>query len=415
MVSLYRTLSPHQAINCSSAHALQALGSRCSPPQKLTRFWSFERWVLLDTEPRQILLVLFIAAIVLFVLSVQNLLFPDEVQIISTAVDLEALHSPPARASPSLPTPPVPSPPATHHETEKDASNSVVFALVMDSEASAKEGAILIKSAIMYSTRPLQFHILCVEVAQLYLESRLRFLTHPLHNIVARFYPLSSPPANESPFEVLPEDVEKVIYSPTNSIFLIDPTHLWEEFDKWDSTVAISAPALLDPKQKSLSSCQTPLVDSSIMLLHLHKLRAARLLSPKTACSDPRSWLDHRMDLYVPLSRDWGVIASAEDECRLPVDGAECTSRAAKRVIPKLVHFRRLQNAGAYRENVTWSRLEPCCGAQRRWKAALDYHVGFEWDWLNRGPSSATVDIQHGGESLSTSASRTPVDTDDVR
>ena len=29
-----------------------------------------------------------------------------------------------------------------------------------------------------------------------------------------------------------------------------------------------------------------------------------------------------------------------------------------------------------------------------RWKAAVDYHVGFKWLWLNRGDANSTVDIQ---------------------
>jgi hypothetical protein len=40
----------------------------------------------------------------------------------------------------------------------------------------------------MYSTRPLHFHIVCDEAARLYLESRLRLLTRPIHRVVVRFY-----------------------------------------------------------------------------------------------------------------------------------------------------------------------------------------------------------------------------------
>jgi hypothetical protein len=43
----------------------------------------------------------------------------------------------------------------------------------------------------MYTTRPLHFHIICDEAAQLYLESRFRLLTRPLHRVVVRFYRLS--------------------------------------------------------------------------------------------------------------------------------------------------------------------------------------------------------------------------------
>jgi hypothetical protein len=30
----------------------------------------------------------------------------------------------------------------------------------------------------------------------------------------------------------------------------------------------------------------------------------------------------------------------------------------------------------------------------KRWKPAVDYHVGFKWLWLNRGRTESPVDIQ---------------------
>ena len=43
----------------------------------------------------------------------------------------------------------------------------------------------------MYTSRPLHFHIVCDAGARIYLESRFRLLTHPVHNITVRFYQLS--------------------------------------------------------------------------------------------------------------------------------------------------------------------------------------------------------------------------------
>jgi hypothetical protein len=40
----------------------------------------------------------------------------------------------------------------------------------------------------MYTTRPVHFHIVCDEAAQLYLESRFRLLTRLVHRVVVRFY-----------------------------------------------------------------------------------------------------------------------------------------------------------------------------------------------------------------------------------
>lgn len=30
----------------------------------------------------------------------------------------------------------------------------------------------------------------------------------------------------------------------------------------------------------------------------------------------------------------------------------------------------------------------------KRWKPAVDYHVGFKWLWLNRGHAESPVDMQ---------------------
>lgn len=43
----------------------------------------------------------------------------------------------------------------------------------------------------MYTTRPLQFHIICDKGAIAYLEPRFRLLTNPLHTTTVRFYPLT--------------------------------------------------------------------------------------------------------------------------------------------------------------------------------------------------------------------------------
>ena len=40
----------------------------------------------------------------------------------------------------------------------------------------------------MYTSRPLEFHILCDDEAVAYLDSRLRLLTHPVHPITVRLY-----------------------------------------------------------------------------------------------------------------------------------------------------------------------------------------------------------------------------------
>jgi hypothetical protein len=49
----------------------------------------------------------------------------------------------------------------------------------------------LVQSAIMYTSRPLEFHIICDDEAIVYLHSRLQLLTHPVHPIAVRLYRLT--------------------------------------------------------------------------------------------------------------------------------------------------------------------------------------------------------------------------------
>ena len=41
-----------------------------------------------------------------------------------------------------------------------------------------------------------------------------------------------------------------------------------------------------------------------------------------------------------------------------------------------------------------WSNPEGRESLVKRWKPAVEYHVGFKWLWLNRGHAESPVDIQ---------------------
>ena len=47
------------------------------------------------------------------------------------------------------------------------------------------------QSILMYSSKPVQFHIICDEGARAYLEKRFRLIERPAHDILVRFYLLS--------------------------------------------------------------------------------------------------------------------------------------------------------------------------------------------------------------------------------
>lgn len=51
-----------------------------------------------------------------------------------------------------------------------------------------------------------------------------------------------------------------------------------------------------------------------------------------------------------------------------------------------------LHNTDVYYTWAGWSNPED--SLTKRWKSAVEYHVGFKWLWLNRGSTDSPVDIQ---------------------
>ncbi|KAI0049683.1 glycosyltransferase family 8 protein [Auriscalpium vulgare] len=255
----------------------------------------------------------------------------------------------------------VTAPAATETVTVARPSGPVKFALVMYYHSSAMEGAVLMKTAIMYTSRPLEFHIICDVSAQEYLESRLKLLTHPVHNVLVRFYRLSpdqmvgrveregaiyTDHAAGTPglmklfiHEILPNDVDKAIFVDTDAFFLTDPALLYDEFAHMNESIAISMPS--HPEQTAPEWHDASKICSCIMLLDLAKLRSMRLMDsilyredttvqalappafealfgpPGTdghyqnvALGDQGYWwaiVSHRTDIFTPLSYDWEV------------------------------------------------------------------------------------------------------------
>ena len=294
----------------------------------------------------------------------------------------------------------------------------------------------------MYTSRPLHFHIICDEAAQTYLESRLRLLTHPLHSVSVRFYQLSFQSMQDRVLregaintdhaagmrmllsrhfssehaankfidlaglmklflhELLPDDVEKAIYVDTDAFFLTDPALLWEEFSQWDSEVSISMPN--HPEQYAPEWHNASRICSCIMLLHLGRLRASRLmdssiyradrsglfppaLSPPTfealfgppgpngqymdvALGDQGYWwaiVSNREDLFKPLIYDWEVSSCLLDMYMTGLGHDDIPEEEESRamvhlwntpyegdvVLPKLLHLCAIYWFGCIRES----------------------------------------------------------------
>ena len=281
----------------------------------------------------------------------------------------------------------------------------------------------------MYTSRPLHFHIVCDEAAEMYLQSRFRLLKNPLHSVYVRFYRLtfqsmlervsregaintdhsagirthssayfSEPTANKLNHlaglmklflhEILPDDVEKAIFVDTDAFFLADPALLWEEFSRWDSEVSISMPS--HPNMDGPEWHNANRICSCIMLLHLGRLRATRLmdssvyradhsglfppaLSPPSfealfgapgpdgqymnvALGDQGYWwaiVSNRKDLFSPLIYDWEVTSCLLDMYMTGLGHDDISNQEESRVmvhlwntpyegqvvLPKLLHL----------------------------------------------------------------------------
>ncbi|KAI0822673.1 hypothetical protein BC628DRAFT_1326697 [Trametes gibbosa] len=168
----------------------------------------------------------------------------------------------------------------------------------MFSENSAAEGAVLIKSIILYSSSPLEFHIICDQSAQEYLEKRISLLTHPQHHILVRFYRIphqnmvaridregaintdhaAGVPGLMKLFihEILPTTVRRAIFVDTDAFFISDPTQLWAHFHALRPETAISMPSHPDQSEPQWHNANR--ICSCIMLLDLDRLRALRLM-----------------------------------------------------------------------------------------------------------------------------------------
>lgn len=174
----------------------------------------------------------------------------------------------------------------------------VTFSLIMFSEDSAAEGAVLIKSILMYSSVPLEFHVICDEAARSYLEKRLNLVHQPLHNVHIRFYQIpfhdmqarihreggiatdhsAGVPGLMKLFihEILPDTVKRAIFVDTDAFFISDPLLLWQQFDSHKEATAVSMPT--HPEQSAPEWHDASKICSCVILLNLERLRNVRLM-----------------------------------------------------------------------------------------------------------------------------------------
>ncbi|KAI0767910.1 hypothetical protein BC629DRAFT_1292706 [Irpex lacteus] len=175
----------------------------------------------------------------------------------------------------------------------------MVFSLIIWGEDSAAEGAILLKSILMYTSGPVDIHIICNEEAQVYLEKRLALVKRPRYNILFRFYrptwqdmldrieregTIHTSHAAGTPglmklfiHEILPPSVKKAVFVDTDAYFISDPYLLWDHFQHTlPSTTVISMPT--HPEMFAPQWFDANKICSCVMLLDLEALRRLRLM-----------------------------------------------------------------------------------------------------------------------------------------
>jgi len=245
----------------------------------------------------------------------------------------------------------------------------VVFTFIMWSESSAVEGALLLKSILLYNSRPSDIHIICDDKAEAVLRKRLSLVQHPPHHVRVWFYRPSwqsmldrveregSIQTDHSAglpglmklfiHEIIPPTVKKSIYIDTDALFISDPALLWDVFNTLRPSTAIVMGS--HPEQNAPEWHHASKICSCVMLLDLEKLRSWRLmdssiyrdrrgipaLSPEAfrakyglpggdgkgrydnvRLGDQGYWwaiVDHRPDIFEPLSFDFEVTSCLLD------------------------------------------------------------------------------------------------------
>ncbi|KJA27273.1 glycosyltransferase family 8 protein [Hypholoma sublateritium FD-334 SS-4] len=174
----------------------------------------------------------------------------------------------------------------------------VVFSFIMWSEDSAAEGAQLIKTILMYSSGPVDIHVICDDVAESLLRGRLSLVQRPSHHIrvwfrkpswqamldrIEREGAIKTDHSAGLPglmklfiHEILPSNVTKSIFVDTDALFISDPTLIWDIFSTLKPSTAIVMGS--HPDQQAPEWHYASKICSCVMLLNLEKLRSIRLM-----------------------------------------------------------------------------------------------------------------------------------------
>lgn len=259
--------------------------------------------------------------------------------------------------------------------------------------------------------------------------------------------------------EILPPSVKKSIFIDTDAFFISDPQLLWAQFAAWGPHTAISMPSHPDQHSEmwldanKICSCVMLLDLEKLRALRLMDSSVYRTADDGLSALSPPAfealfgppdddtgkyrdvWLGDqsfwwaivkaRPDIYEHLSYDWEVSsclvdmyitglgdadATEEAQARAQTDRLHDTPHAGQAVVPRLLHLY-VSVLGFVKDDVLTSYSnclpvdnyyewdgwdDPEDSLNKRWGAALRYHTGYKWTWLNQSPTNdnATLIIE---------------------
>ncbi|KAG8748645.1 hypothetical protein FRC10_000036 [Ceratobasidium sp. 414] len=223
--------------------------------------------------------------------------------------------------------------PTHNHQVVTPRPETIQIIMVMIGNDSATEGTMTIKSALMHTSRPLAFHLICSDEAIPIIKKKLQLFSRPAYPLDVSFYPVSLDAIQARAgragvgtkysagwgglvkvfmHELLPS-VERAIFIDTDMLFVLDPVLLWNTFSTLKRNQMVAFPTL-GPKSDSSRIC------TCVMLLNLATMRDVKrpFMSSTLVPGWSRSAISSNA-FNLTLSGD-GMIESADRSKRVKFD-----------------------------------------------------------------------------------------------
>ncbi|KAF8920692.1 hypothetical protein CPB85DRAFT_1248198 [Mucidula mucida] len=163
----------------------------------------------------------------------------------------------------------------------------IVLTLVMLGPDIGHEGSIAIKSALMHTSRPLNFHLICTPENIEYMEGKFALFDRPVYPVEVTYYPITPEQVQDRVHRAgiggnwnllskvfiheLLVDIDRAIFIDTDMIFVVDPLELWKNFADFGEDQLMSFPTM-GPQSHAGKIC------SCVMLMDLARMRDVQFM-----------------------------------------------------------------------------------------------------------------------------------------